>query len=799
MIVADSGPPDAKILICGEAPGADEERTGNPFVGQSGKLLRRMLSHSGINFADCYVTNVVDERPAGNNFAYFYEEKNRKVPTTRLSNYWDKLWRKIKAIKPNVVIALGGEALRALTRKRSIMAWRGTVILVDGIKILPTLHPSYILRVYGDHAIAELDFLKALGESHRPEYLKPVVHMTIMPTLSEVFDWIDTARKSNIKRIGHDIETIETHVRCLSLAYHDRATKETTAISIPFIKMASSSMAMPAIGAKTIVLTTQSESASSYWNTQDETIILESIAKLFADKSIEIVGQNSIAFDAPILDHEFGLKISNHYMDTMHAWHELYSEFPKSLSFLCSILTNHQNYWSEKETSDDASEARYNAMDAAVTVEVSYKIEAELKEFNLWNIYREVKHPLVFALTKAQNIGVLIDKERQAQLVVETEREMACIKHTLGELACTEFNPLSPKQVCKLLYEEMKFPTMYNMEKRITANEEALLKLHKKYPGEQVLVDIIKYRKVSKLLSTYLKASADEDGRMRTSYNASGTKGCRISSSKTIWKTGLNLQNIPVREAKGIKNIRDLFIAGEGNIFVKGDLRQAETMVVAHILRRIGDKTLFNKYQDPNFDIHKWGATGIFDITEDAVEKWQRDVAKTGNHSGNYMAGPRVMMVEGAKVGVDIDYNLAKQILKARAKAIPGLRIWWSDVERRIKGTRMLTTCLGRRRMFFGRFDDTTLRDAVSYEPQSTVGDLCSRIFTRLSEELKEGCRPLLQVHDECLVECPKQDARYVIAEMEKASNIVLNVSDVPFIIPIDISVGTNWKDCVKI
>lgn len=795
MIVTDIGPPDASIMLVGEAPGSQEDKVGKPFVGQSGQLLRQMLSHGGIDFNACYISNVVDERPPNNDFGYYYEGKNRKVPTARLREYWEKLREKVKTIKPNVVITLGGEAMRALTRKIKVSNWRGTIILIDDVKILPTLHPSYILRVYGEHPIVELDLVKALKESEYPEYRKPEVDVLISPSLNDVLSWIQSA--SFVKRISFDIETIGTHIRCLSLgAYFNKMLH---AISIPFIKMSSSGMAAPSIGDRVIMLSTQSESASSYWNKQDEVVVLDALARILADEKIEKVGQNSIAFDAPLLEYEFGIEIKNHYLDTMHAWHILYPEFPKSLNFLVSVLTNHQNYWSGKSTEDDLSEWFYSTMDGAVTLECANKIEKELKDSKLFDFYRENTHRLAFALTKAQNIGVLIDKERQAVLISESERELRDLKVDLSDLTNQDFNPNSPKQVSDLLYRDMKFPVIYNKDGVSTVEEEALRRLSKKYPNEIILTSIIKYRKISKLISTYLKVSADEDGRMRTSYNASGTKGGRISSSKTIWKTGMNLQNIPVRESKGIKNIRDLFVAGEGNVFVKGDLRQAETMVVAHILRRLGDNTLYNKYQDPLFDIHKWGASGIFEIDESAVVEDQRDIGKLGNHSGNYMAGPRVLMSEGAKRGVDVSYELAKRVLSARARDIPGLTIWWRDVDRRIRSSRTLTTCMGRRRLFFGRFDDATLRDAVSWEPQSTVGDVCNRIFKRLSEGLKKGCEPLLQVHDECVVECPERDAEYVVEEMRKAANIVLFVSDEPLLIPIDVSTGVNWKDCKEI
>jgi len=106
---------------------------------------------------------------------------------------------------------------------------------------------------------------------------------------------------------------------------------------------------------------------------------LDAIDKLFMS-GIEVVGQNSICFDEPLLRAEFGLGIKNHYMDTMHAFHCLYPEFPMSLNFLTSIYTDYPNYWSEKDTNNDLSEWKYNCMDSIVTLDVSYDIEKELKE-----------------------------------------------------------------------------------------------------------------------------------------------------------------------------------------------------------------------------------------------------------------------------------------------------------------------------------------------------------------------------------------------------------------------------------
>lgn len=422
----------------------------------------------------------------------------------------------------------------------------------------------------------------------------------------------------------------------------------------------------------------------------------------------------------------------------------------------------------------------------------------------LWQTYRNHVHPLAFALAAAQDRGVLIDKAARSELVTKFKKKVVDTQAKVNALIGRELNINSPKQVKELLYDEMHLPTIYK-KGNITTDEDALLRLHKQYPDEPVLNLIITYRKDSKLISTFLEAETDEDGRMRTSYNVSGTKNFRISSSKNLWGSGTNLQNIPIGRRPGVENIRHIFISSPGCSFVKGDLSQAETMAVARILCRYKDYTLWNKYvNEPDFDIHKWAASPIFRVPEADVNDYQRAVGKLANHAGNYCAGPQVVQTAARKYAIEgIDYQMAKKIIDTRRAAIPGLVKWWKDVEVTIRRTRTMTTCLGRRRLFFGRFDDNaTIRDAVAFEPQSVVGDVCNTIFRRLyviSRCSKLLWLPVLQVHDEVVVETPDEHIEEVKREMRKAAIVPLYLNGVemePLIIPIDISVGKNWRDC---
>jgi len=181
-------------------------------------------------------------------------------------------------------------------------------------------------------------------------------------------------------RLAFDIETLGTLVRAISFAQR-KEDGTITAISIPFIRMIQSSPTS-FITNGTMLKQVGGRSEINYWSKGDEEIVLNEIALLLEDKEIEKVGQNSIHFDSPLIELNFGIKTLNHKMDLMHAWHVLYAALPKSLSFICSAITDHPNYWTNHDSQVDESEWRYNAMDSVVTLEASEKVDEEMKNEN---------------------------------------------------------------------------------------------------------------------------------------------------------------------------------------------------------------------------------------------------------------------------------------------------------------------------------------------------------------------------------------------------------------------------------
>jgi DNA polymerase-1 len=397
---------------------------------------------------------------------------------------------------------------------------------------------------------------------------------------------------------------------------------------------------------------------------------------------------------------------------------------------------------------------------------------------------------------RLQDNGALISPNVRDKHKKDAEERAANALARLKELTGEDVNPNSPKQMKELLYDKLKFPSATNKEGKTTTDEEAIRQLAKRYPGQPVLQAIIDFRKATKLIGTYLEIPLGSDGRIRSSYNASGTETGRLSSGQDLFGNGMNLQNIPAGKGLDIVNIKDMFIAPPGRVLLKGDLKQAETMVVGEILDRLGFPQMHDHYQNPDFDVHRWAAAFTFAKEPANVTKNERNVCKIRNHSGNYMAGPHVMVKTALKYGVDIDYAMAKRLLEDHKKQVPGLTTWWYSVEKLLKTTRTLTNCFGRRRVFFGRLDESTTREAVAWEPQSTVGDLNNIILRNLFNSLPAGCFPILQVHDEIVIELPEDMLDTCIKCYREAALVPCFVSGKhALIIPVELSAGKDWKN----
>jgi uracil-DNA glycosylase family 4 len=372
-LVGSSGPPHAAIAIVGEAPGVDEERLGEPFVGQSGKLLTKMLQAAGIERRDCYITNVAKERPPGNDFARrYYQDSRRNVPGPELPKLWEGLVAELRAVKPNVILALGEEALRALTGKRKITDWRGSILASSAGKVVATYHPAGIMRMYEHRRIAERDIRRVRDESSSPELCLPEHEFILDPSFEQAMAVLDRLAR-DAAPVAFDIETLGERVRCVGFAW-----SAADAICVPFTSARRRGSLFAADG-KTIPLPSETPFAS-HWTREEEEELVEAMERVLSGPT-PLIAQN-FPFDASFLEREWGIVCNELLMDTMVAQHCCYSELPKGLDFLCSFYTR-VPYYSDYDPSSDLDTWRYNCYDCAVTFEVATVLAREMKEMKV--------------------------------------------------------------------------------------------------------------------------------------------------------------------------------------------------------------------------------------------------------------------------------------------------------------------------------------------------------------------------------------------------------------------------------
>ena len=739
--VVGCGPHDAKIAIIGEAPGATEERVGRPFVGTSGRFLDMLLEKNGIIRDECYIDNVVRIRPPNNQFSV--------LPKDVVEAGEKRLRVALKIIKPNVIIAMGNPALHALTGLTGISKYRGSIINGLAGKVVPTYHPAWILKhSYGNKPLVEFDLRRALVESESSDVNLPQTDFTLDPSLEVALQLLHDAESAEY--LSFDIETIYGTPAVTAIGF---STSINTAFSIPF-RLA----------------------GHERWTEVEELKLWSSVTKLLESPKPKKIAQN-VMFDAHVLHSVLGIDIVNFWIDTMLLHNVLYSELPKGLDLLCSLYTRHPYYKDmHKRLKTDEAFLTYNALDACVTLECALKMRQEAEEFEVWDYYCKHVNPLIWPLLQMQYKGVRVDLDARREAVIKVSSIVADYEGTLKEVVGRDVNVNSSKQMKELIYEDIGLPVQRKRgTNAVTTDEEALNELKRKFPDNPELDLILRIRREKKLLGTYLTNPIDEDNRMRCSYNIAGTEGARISSSKTPFNTGGNLQNVP----DGIA--RRVLIADEGKMLLNVDLSRAETWVVAYSAQ---ESAMIEILNDTNADFHEEVSKMVFGTGD------KRQLAKRLGHAANYGMGVLTFAREAG-----IPTAEAKIALPAYQSTFSRLGVWHMQIQEAVRRTRMLTTPFGRKRIFFGRLNNVTFRDAYAFIPQSTVADVLHEVLMHLYACIPNDVDILLHVHDSLLLQMPPTREEEMRDVLHRAFKVPVTIHRRTFTIPAGIKVGNNWNE----
>lgn len=766
---------DAKIMLIGESPGATEVSTGVPFTGGSGELLNRMLARAGISRSACFITNLAHIQPPGNKFEYFL--KGGKVHTA-LAEGIGQLKADIDRLQPNLIVALGAEPLRFMTGKIGIAKWRGSILAhswldrPDGspYKVIATYHPAAILRIWDYKAVADFDIQKIAKQALFPEIIRPQREFFLDPDLALRTQLVE--EMYHAEWLSVDIECTETPSgwRLSCVGFSDRPDR---ALVIP----------LSAAGAAA------------------------DIERLCAGPSKKIM-QNG-TFDTTVLRME-GYTVNNFVWDTMLAHHSLYTEcagggdeisalkgkkrqaaIAKGLGFQTSIYTDEPYYKDDgkvwHETNDLQMFWRYNALDAAVTHEIKTVQEKELADFGTMDVFAH-EMALVEPLMEMTRVGLRVDMAKRDDLKKEIGLKITRLQAFVDYAAGGQLNVKSSKQVQDLLYNKLHLPVKRNrISGNPSADKDAIAELAKA-SNHPVLHAILQVREQRDLVERYLNTAIDKDGFMRCNFDITGTRTGRLSSRASILGSGTNLQN-------QTDEIKPMFIPAEGYVFINADYSQAEARVVAHLAE---EEALIALFDDPKRDVHKENAARIFRITVDEVTPTQRYLAKRVIHASNYGMGSNrlydVVNQDAITTGVRITKSDAASLLDAYFMLYPKVReIFWKDVERELQYTRTLTTPFGRKRTFFGRWDDKFLKEAYAYIPQSTIGDLCCKAIVRAHHSKRPEWNILVNVHDSILVQVPEVDVQAGVNWLREQMDISFLIKGRRCRVPTDFEVGYNW------
>jgi uracil-DNA glycosylase len=321
------GPRDAKIILVGEAPGAEEARQGKPFVGPAGTVLEQCLHAAGLTRSECYITNVVKQRPANNDISPYFKAgtQGRHSWTTAGTEAVNNLHEELAALKPNVVVALGAVAQAALTGSSQILKYRGYIMEGhNGLKVIPTIHPAASLRgQYIYRYIISYDLRKARAESEYPDIRRPERHLVYsFSNANEVIEWINQCGRCS--RLSVDIEVLNYELAIIGLS-----SSPTLGIAIPM--------------------------ASPEWSIDEEVMIWRAMAAVLENPNITKVMQNGI-FDIHFLASKCGIHIKGPIEDTMMAHSLTYPDLRKGLDFLGSLYCGSQAYWKDMIKWDNIKE-----------------------------------------------------------------------------------------------------------------------------------------------------------------------------------------------------------------------------------------------------------------------------------------------------------------------------------------------------------------------------------------------------------------------------------------------------------
>lgn len=530
--------------------------------------------------------------------------------------------------------------------------------------------------------------------------------------------------------------------------------------------------------------------------------ILAHFEPLFADKKKTWIGQN-IKYDMLVLKW-YGVEIAGNLFDTMLAHYVIEPDGKRGMDVLSAKYLGYEPVHIEEligkkgKTQGNMRDVEldkikdYAAEDADITLQLKNVFVPLLKKKEVEKVFNEVENPLVKVLADMEFEGIKIDVDFLADYSKQLEKEAKTAEESVYKQAGVRFNLASPKQLGEVLFEKLKLDPSAKKTKtgQYQTGEDVLLKLAAK--GNQIVDDILAFRELTKLRSTYVDALPQlinkKTGRVHTTYGQAVAVTGRLQSNNP------NLQNIPVRTDRG-KEVRKAFIPRDNkHILLSADYSQIELRIVASIS---GDENMCDAFRKGT-DIHTATAARVYNVSEKEVTKEMRYKAKSVNFGIIYGQG-----AFGLADNLGISRTEAKEIIDNYKKEFPGIQRYMDDTINFAREHGYVQTLMGRKRWLrdINSANFTVRgfaeRNAINSPIQGTAADMIKLAMQKVHAAMKREkmqSKMLLQVHDELVFDALKTEVKelkpLIIENMQSAMLL-------PYEVPViaECGEGKNWLE----
>ncbi len=414
--------------------------------------------------------------------------------------------------------------------------------------------------------------------------------------------------------------------------------------------------------------------------------------------------------------------------------------------------------------------------------------EKQTKQFEelpkIAKLAREIDFPTIWLLAKMEHRGIRLNVPYLEEMGKEFAKKIGIVERRIYAMAGQEFNIASPIQLADILYSKLGLPTA-GIKKGKTGYSTGAVELMKLKPLHPIIEQILEYRELTKLKSTYIDALpklVDKDSKLHTTYDLDVAATGRLSSNNP------NLQNIPTRTEIG-HAIRAAFVPAEGNVFVGADYSQFELRLSAVLA---GEDEMIKAFNNDE-DIHTKTAAELYGVPEGEVTKDMRRHAKVVNFGILYGMSPH-----GLSVATGMTIEQSRQFIDKYFTIRAKTRKYIDDIVEKSREQGYVETMFGRRRptpdLKSSNFAvrEAAKRFVMNMPIQGTEADLMKMAMLKVEEKLDGLGEQLLQIHDSILVECPKENAEKVGKILKETMETIYKL---PVNLKVDIKVGANWGE----